>query len=90
MKPMIGPQWPLKTGPWPARPRLGQPPAAQTPATRPPASSAPTNSASGTPDLPAPLKANKPAFVYERPTLPDRKPKLPHNWQNQKDKKPKR
>lgn len=33
---------------------------------------------------------SKPAFVYERPTLPDRKPKLPHNWRGQRDKKPKR
>ncbi len=29
----------------------------------------------------------KRAFVYERPTLPDRKPKLPHNWANLNDKK---
>jgi hypothetical protein len=92
MKPMIGPQWPLKTGPWPARPRLGQLPTAQTPITRPPAASAPTNSASSTPDPALPRNPNKPAFIYERPTLPDRKPKLPHNWQEQqkqKDKKPK-
>ena len=71
MKPMIGPQWPLKTGgaPGPARPTL-----------------APPNGKS------------KPAFVYERPTLPDRKPKLPANWPGQpskkktgqQDKKPKR
>jgi hypothetical protein len=32
----------------------------------------------------------KRAFVYERPTLPDRKPKLPNNWAGQPDKKPKR
>ena len=40
----------------------------------------------------------KPVFVYERPTLPDRKPKLPANWPGQphkkttgeQDKKPKR
>ena len=29
----------------------------------------------------------KPAFVYERPTLPDRKPKLPANWPGQPPKK---
>jgi len=67
MKPMIGPQWPVKAPPsakpvpWPER--------AQAPA-----------AASG---------QNKPAFVYERPTLPDRKPKLPANWRSQQDKKPK-
>jgi hypothetical protein len=71
LKPMIGPQWPLKTGgaPGPARPTL-----------------APPNGKS------------KPVFVYERPTLPDRKPKLPANWPGQpskkktgqQDKKPKR
>lgn len=89
MKPMIGPQWPLKAGPWPTRPRLGQLPNAQTSATRPPAASVPTTPAS-TPSNPAePRNPNKPAFVYERPTLPDRKPKLPHNWPGQKDKKQK-
>jgi hypothetical protein len=35
-------------------------------------------------------QGKKPIFVYERPTLPDRKTKLPHNWPGQKDKKPKR
>jgi hypothetical protein len=60
MKPMIGPQWPLKTV-------QGAPPAAQ---------------GAG--------QGKKPAFVYERPTLPDRKPKLPANWPGRQDKKPKR
>ncbi len=32
----------------------------------------------------------KPAFIYERPTLPDRKPKFPANWPGRQDKKPKR
>jgi hypothetical protein len=32
----------------------------------------------------------KRAFVYERPTLPDRPPKFPANWAGQPDKKPKR
>jgi hypothetical protein len=77
MKPMIGPQWPLKTGPAAFRP-LERP--AQTPArpAQPGASPA------------APSSPNKPAFVYERPTLPDRKPKLPNNWPGQQNKKPKR
>jgi hypothetical protein len=35
-------------------------------------------------------QGKKPIFVYERPTLPDRKTKLPHNWPGQKNKKPKR
>ena len=61
LKPMIGPQWPLKTGPG----------AQQEPA------------ASGG-------QTKKPVFVYERPTLPDRKPKLPANWPGRQDKKPKR
>ena len=65
MKPMIGPQWPLK----PAQ-KASQPPPGQQSAT--------------------PGTANKPAFVYERPTLPDRKPKLPANWPGRQDKKPKR
>ena len=79
MKPMIGPQWPLKTLPGseksakrPVRPAKGPMRPAPTPAP-------------GTPSNP-----NKPAFVYERPTLPDRKPKLPNNWPGRPDKKPKR
>ena len=84
MKPMIGPQWPLKTLPGsaksvkrPARPAKEPRKPAQTPA--------PAGQAPGTPSNP-----NKPAFVYERPTLPDRKPKLPNNWPGRPDKKPKR
>ncbi len=34
-------------------------------------------------------QGKKPVFVYERPTLPDRKPKLPANWPGRQDKKPK-
>jgi len=30
----------------------------------------------------------KRAFVYERPTLPDRKPKLPNNWRDPNTNKP--
>src|SRR6266478_1054699 len=84
MKPMIGPQWPLKTLPGaaksvkrPVKPAKGPMKPAQTPA--------PAGQAPGTPSNP-----NKPAFVYERPTLPDRKPKLPNNWPGRPDKKPKR
>jgi hypothetical protein len=59
-KPMIGPQWPLKTGSAPQKPaQPGQ-------------------------------QGKKPVFVYERPTLPDRKPKFPANWAGQQDKKPKK
>jgi hypothetical protein len=41
---------------------------------------------------PAPGKDTnkKPAFLYERPTLPDRKPKFPANWAGTPNKKPKR
>jgi len=71
LKPMIGPQWPLKTGGTPGQ---------------------------GKPSPGPPNGKSKPAFVYERPTLPDRKPKLPANWPGQPpkketgqhDKKPKR
>jgi hypothetical protein len=59
-KPMIGPQWPVKTAPGPSKPsQPGQ-------------------------------QGKKPVFVYERPTLPDRKPKFPANWAGQQDKKPKK
>jgi hypothetical protein len=45
----------------------------------------------GMPEIPAApgSQGKKPVFVYERPTLPDRKPKLPHNWPGRQDKKPK-
>jgi hypothetical protein len=66
MKPMIGPQWPLKSG----------------------------TAGSESPKAPAEEekekeKENKPGFVYQRPTLPGRKPKLPANWSSQDKKKPK-
>jgi len=84
MKPMIGPQWPVKTMPGAARPKQSPVRPAQKsmkPAQEPaPAGQAPE----------APSNPNKPAFVYERPTLPDRKPKLPNNWPGRRDKKPKR
>ena len=96
MKPMIGPQWPVKAGARPSWPKLpkeqpavvAQPQAIQRPAVTS-TQTAETNS-----------NEKKRAFVYERPTLPGRTPKLPHNWaslnekrQNDKkrdNKKPKR
>ncbi len=89
MKPMIGPQWPVKTALWPARPeqtkRWPKPAALEAPEARP---AAVQDSSSEAP--PGPNDPNKKAFVYERPTLPDRKPKLPHNWKKTDKKKPKR
>ncbi len=85
LKPMIGPQWPLKTVPGAARPvQWPVKPAAQE-SRKPAPTPAPAGQASGAPSNPT-----KPAFVYERPKLPDRKPKLPANWVEQPDKKPKR
>jgi hypothetical protein len=87
MKPMIGPQWPLKSGPKPLSPA---PSSARSPLSSPP-SSPPSPSPSPTsPQTAAPAPPNKPAFVYERPTLPDRKPKLPANWPGRQNKKPKK
>jgi hypothetical protein len=85
MKPMIGPQWPLKTLPGAARPvqRPFKPAVQET--MKPAQTPAPGGQAPGAPSNP-----NKPAFLYERPTLPDRKPKLPNNWPGRPDKKPKR
>ncbi len=85
LKPMIGPQWPLKTVPGAARPvQWPVKPAAQE-SRKPAQTPAPAGQALGAPSNPT-----KPAFVYERPRLPDRKPKLPANWVEQPDKKPKR
>ena len=62
------------------KPMIGQQwPMKMPPGARPPAQTAQTST--------PPEK--KRAFVYERPTLPDRKPKLPNNWAGQPDKKPK-
>ena len=84
LKPMIGPQWPLKGkngGKAPGKPvqpvrqgQQGQPVRQEQP-----------GQAAGQNSLPA----KKPGFVYERPTLPDRPVKLPANWRGQQDKKPK-
>ena len=84
MKPMIGPQWPLKTVPGAARPAQRSLRPAQE-SSKPGQTPAPAGQAPGAPSNP-----NKPAFVYERPTLPHRKPKLPNNWPGRPDKKPKR
>jgi hypothetical protein len=89
MKPMIGPQWPLKTLPGTTRAWPGQRPVKPAPQESKKPAPAPAPASDG-PAPVAPSNANKPAFVYERPTLPDRKPKLPANWAGQPDKKPKR
>lgn len=91
MKPMIGPQWPVKPGArpnWPKLPKQETEPGAprtqsQTPAARTPVAQAPPNQALGTNS-----NEKKRPFVYQRPTLPDRKPRLPNNWVNPEDKKP--
>lgn len=92
MKPMIGPQWPVKPGARPSWPKLPkQQPvtaaAAQTSLT--PVDQTPTVQDPGAPATGTNSDAIKRAFVYERPTLPDRKPKLPYNWANMNDKKQK-
>ena len=92
MKPMIGPQWPMKPGSrpaWPGLPKERPATAAESPASQP--------SGVQTPGAPSPNgqstetanEEKKRVFVYERPTLPDRKPKLPNNWGDPKNKKPK-
>ena len=82
-KPMIGPQWPLK-------PAQGAPRQLQK-SVRPAQESLKPAQAPGPAGqvLGAPGESGKRAFVYERPTLPDRKPKLPNNWAGQQNKKPK-
>lgn len=87
MKPMIGLKWPVKPGARPSWPRLPKEQTAST--TQPQAIQPPME----TPAQTSQTNSNeKKAFVYERPTLPDRKPKMPNNWvdpngKNQKDKK---
>ena len=99
MKPMIGIQWPVKSGAWPARPGLKTAPSIPpTPAQNGQASTTSPPPVAPPPGSPAPGLAPeapgnaspKPGFRYERTTLPDRKTKLPYNWPGQKDKKPKR
>ena len=90
MKPMIGPQWPVKAGPFPNRPGLRTAPSIPPRTDREPANGTPAAPVTASPAPGAPGNANKPGFVYQRPTLPDRKIKLPYNWPEQKNKKPKR
>ena len=98
MKPMIGPQWPVKPGSrtvWPKLPKPRPSSAAPTPPSPTPAahSSSGAGQSNQTSETNSPDK--QPRFVYERPTLPDRAPKMPNNWVNPnnkkaKNKKPKR
>jgi hypothetical protein len=105
MKPMIGLQWPVKPGARPAWPRLPkekrtQPgarasisKAASTPQEQP--VQKPSVQAPPVPGPPNRVPSEEPAerkegFVYERPTLPERKPRLPHNWPKPRKPKPKR
>jgi hypothetical protein len=88
MKPMIGPQWPVKMAPGAARPRLQRPPLPTRESVKPAQPPAPVGQTPGAPVTPG--NPGKKAFVYERPTLPDRKPKLPNNWAGKQDKKPKK
>lgn len=91
MKPMIGPQWPVRPGARPVWPKLPkQPkkaaPAAPSPAAAVHASAVPAQQSRTSETNSAEKKAR---FVYERPTLPDRAPKLPNNWVRPDKKKPK-
>jgi hypothetical protein len=86
LKPMIGPQWPVKGkngGRAPARPVQ---PVRQGEQLQP--GQAMRQGQQEQPPQPS-QAAKKPGFVYERPTLPDRPVKLPANWRGQRDKKPK-
>ena len=90
MKPMIGLKWPVKPGARPAWPKLPKEQPAVAAAPQPQAIQPPSETATQTSQINSNDK--KRVFVYERPTLPDRKPKLPNNWfnpneRNQKDKK---
>jgi hypothetical protein len=82
MKPMIGPQWPLKSLPAAGRPIQRSARPTEDPV-KPAETPNPADQAAEAPGNP-----QKPRFVYERPTLPDRKPKLPANWPGRQDKKP--
>ena len=89
MKPMIGPQWPVRPRPvWPKLPKQPKKaaPAAPSPAAAVHASAVPAQQSRTSETNSAEKKAR---FVYERPTLPDRAPKLPNNWVRPDKKKPK-
>jgi hypothetical protein len=91
MKPMIGPQWPVRQGARSASPKLpnhkpaktSPAPTVQAPSSKPPDVQAPPIQTQETNSV-----EKKRGFVYERPTLPDRKPKLPNNWVDPNGKKP--
>jgi hypothetical protein len=91
MKPMIGPQWPVRPGARPVWPKLPKQPKKATPAAPSPAAavraSAVPAQQSQTSETNSAEKNGR--FVYERPTLPDRAPKLPNNWVRPDKKKPK-
>jgi hypothetical protein len=90
MKPMIGPQWQVKTlrgAPRPIQRSTRPPKEPMKPGQTPVQTPAPAGQVQGAPA--APSNPNKRAFVYERPTLPDRKPKFPANWADKPNKKPK-
>src|SRR5690349_12455307 len=87
MKPMIGPQWPMKPGGRTAWPGLRRGQSATAPSSQ---TSAALASGTQTPP-PQAQETNqgdkKRGFVYQRPTLPERKPKLPNNWTDPNNKK---
>ena len=82
MKPMIGPQWPVRAGARPSWPKL--PKELATP-TQPQA--IPTSVSASTQTSQTNSNEKKRGFVYERPTLPERKAKLPNNWADPANKK---
>ncbi|HKW62375.1 MAG TPA: hypothetical protein VJN89_07520 [Candidatus Acidoferrum sp.] len=95
MKPMIGLKWPVKPGARPSWPKQAKekPTADLKPrAIQPDVLQGSTLEGLGTPAPETNSGEKKRGFVYERPTLPDRKPKMPNNWadpngKDQKDKK---
>lgn len=88
MKPMIGPQWPVKPSSRPAWPGLPKQPAAEarTINSKPPVVQT-SNVQTPPPQMQEPNPGGKKIFCYERPTLPDRKAKLPNNWTDPASKK---
>ncbi len=83
LKPMIGPQWPVKGKNGGRAPARAMRPAPQVQQGQPVRQEQQEQAA------PPSQAAKRPGFVYERPTLPDRPVKLPANWRGQQDKKPK-
>ena len=81
MKPIIGVQWPVKPGVRPSWPKL---PKERSATTEQPQAIQPSAASTQTPETNS--NEQKRAFVYERPTLPDRAPKLPNNWVDLNDK----